>query len=67
MWQEANSCRDPDRAAAAPTIFDHAAIRIRREARVRIGLDPTQVIALAAVQELEHAHPQHSPTRPTTG
>ena len=56
MWQEANSWRDPDRAAATPTIFDHAAGRIRQEVRDRTGLDPTQVMALAAVQELEHEH-----------
>ena len=56
MWQEANSWRDPDRAAIQPTIFDHAAGRIREEVRDRSGLDPTQVIALAAVQELEREH-----------
>lgn len=53
-WQEANSWRDPERDAVPPTIFDHAAHRIRQELRDRSGLDPTQVIALAAVQELEH-------------
>ena len=56
MWQEANSWRDPDRDVAPPTIFDHAAGRIRQEVRDRTGLDPTQVLALAAVQELEHEH-----------
>ena len=56
MWQETNSWRDPDRAAIQPTIFDHAADRIRQEVRDRSGLDPTQVIALAAVQELEGEH-----------
>jgi hypothetical protein len=56
MWQQANSWRDPDRAAAAPMIFDHAAGRIRKEVRDRTGLDPTQVLALAAVQELEREH-----------
>jgi hypothetical protein len=56
MWQEANSWRDPDRAAIPPTIFDHAAGRIRQEVRDRSGLDPTQVIALAGVQELEREH-----------
>jgi hypothetical protein len=56
MWQEANSWRDPERAVATPTIFDHAAGRIRQEVRDRSGLDTTQVIALAAVQELEHEH-----------
>jgi len=56
MWQQANGWRDPDRAMATPTIFDHAAGRIRQEVRDRTGLDPTQVLALAAVQELEHKH-----------
>jgi hypothetical protein len=56
MWQDANSWRDPDRPSATPTIFDHAAHRIRQEVQDRTGLDPTQVIALAAVQELEHEH-----------
>ena len=57
MWQEANTWRDPDQpAAATPTIFDHAACRIRQEVHDRSGLDPTQVITLAAVQELEHGH-----------
>ena len=54
MWQQADSWRDPDRGA--PTIFDHAADRIREEVRDRSGLDPTQITALAAVQELEHEH-----------
>jgi hypothetical protein len=56
MWQEANTWRDPDKNTATPTIFDHAAHRIRHEVRDRSGLDPTQVIALAAVQELEREH-----------
>jgi hypothetical protein len=56
MWQEANSWRDPDRDVATPTIFDHAAGRIRQEVRDRTGLDATQVLALAAVQDLEHEH-----------
>ena len=56
MWREANSWRDPDRAVATPAIFDQAAFRIRQEVRDRTGLDPTQVIALAAVQELEREH-----------
>ncbi len=56
MWQQANSWRDPDRVAATPTIFDRAAFRIGQEVRDRAGLDPTQVVALAAVQELEHEH-----------
>jgi hypothetical protein len=56
MWQEANTWRDPDRAAIQPTIFDHAADRIRQEVRDRSGLDPTQVMTIAAVQELEREH-----------
>jgi hypothetical protein len=56
MWQETNSWRDPDRAVTTPTIFDHAAGRIRQEVRDRNGLDPAQVLALATVQELEHEH-----------
>jgi hypothetical protein len=56
MWQEANSWRDPDQAAATPTIFDHAAGRIRQEVSDRTGFDVTQVLAVAAVQELEHEH-----------
>jgi hypothetical protein len=67
MWQEANSWRDPDRAVTTPTIFDHAAGRIRQEVRDRTGLDPTQLLALAAVQELEHEHQatvgEHDPAR----
>jgi hypothetical protein len=55
MWQESNSWRDPDvPAAATPTIFDRAAYRIRQEVRERSGLDATQIVTLAAVQELEH-------------
>ncbi|MGH2910174.1 MAG: hypothetical protein ACRDK8_12860, partial [Solirubrobacteraceae bacterium] len=56
MWAEANSWQDPDRPATSPTIFDHAAGRIRQELHDRTGLDPTQMIALAAVQDLERAH-----------
>ena len=56
MWGEANSWRDPDASSAKPTIFDRAARRIREEVHDRSGLDPTQVVALAAVQELEHEH-----------
>ena len=57
MWQEASTWRDPDHpAAATPTIFDQAAHRIRQEVRDRSGLDPTQIVTLAAVQELEHEH-----------
>ena len=56
MWQEANSWRDPDQDTATPTIFDHAADRIRQEVRDRSGLDPVPSLALAAVQELEHEH-----------
>ena len=68
MWQETSSWRDPDRDVATPTIFDHAAGRIRQEVSDRTGLDPTQVLALAAVQELEHEHHaplvQHDSARP---
>jgi hypothetical protein len=56
MWQETNSWRDPDRDPATPTIFDHASGRIRQEVRDRSGLDPTQILTLAAVQELEQEH-----------
>jgi hypothetical protein len=56
MWQQANSWRDHDRDVTTPTIFDHVAARIRQEVRDRTGLDPTQLLALAAVQELEHKH-----------
>jgi hypothetical protein len=56
MWQEANSWRDPDHATIPLTIFDRAAGRIQQELHDRVGLDPTQVITLAAVQELEHEH-----------
>jgi hypothetical protein len=56
MWEEANSWRDPAASSAKPTIFDHAAHRIREEVCDRSGLDPTQVVALAAVQDLEHEH-----------
>ena len=66
MWQEANTWRDPDRAAGAtPTIFDHAAHRIRQEVRDRSGLDPTQIVTLAAVQELEHEHQATLTEQPT--
>jgi hypothetical protein len=54
MWRKANSWRDPERDVVTPTIFDHAAGRIRQEVGDRTGLDPTQVLTLAAVQELEH-------------
>jgi len=67
MWQEANTWRDPDRAAIQPTIVDHAVDRIRQEVRDRSGLDPTQILTLAAVQELEHEHQatigERDPTR----
>jgi len=56
MWAEANSWRDPDRPATSPTIFDHASGRIRQELHDRTGLDPTQLNALAAVQDLEREH-----------
>ena len=67
MWQEANTWRDPDQpAVATPTIFDHAADRIRQEVRDRSGLDPTQIITLAAVQELEHEHQAALAEQPTS-
>jgi hypothetical protein len=56
MWQEANSWRDPNQDTATPTVFDHAAHRIGQEVHDRSGLDSTQIIALAAVQELEREH-----------
>ena len=59
MWQEANTWRDPDQpAAATPTIFDHATDRIRQEVQDRSGLDPTQNVTLAAVQELQQLEHQ---------
>jgi hypothetical protein len=56
MWQEANTWRDPDHNPASPTIFDRAAHRIRQEVQDRSGLDPTQLIALAELQNLEREH-----------
>ena len=56
MWQEADSWRHLSQEVETPTLFDRAAGRIRDELRDRAGLDPTQLIALAAVQELEHEH-----------
>lgn len=56
MWQQANTWRDPDRDPTTPMIFDRAARQIRHEVRDRAGLDPTQVLALTAVQELEREH-----------
>ncbi len=56
MWQQANSWRDPDRDPATPTVFDHAATRIGKELSERAGLDATQILALATLQELEHEH-----------
>jgi hypothetical protein len=56
MWQHATSWRELDGAASTPTIFDRAAGRIRREVLDRTGLDVTQLLALAAVQELEREH-----------
>jgi hypothetical protein len=56
MWQEASSWREPDPDTATRTIFDRAVDRIGQEVRDRSGLDPTQVLALAAVQELEREH-----------
>src|SRR5450755_2461957 len=56
MWQHANSWRDPDRDASPLTLFDRAAGRISQEVEDRTGLEVTQVLALAAVQELEREH-----------
>jgi len=56
MWQEAHSWHDPEHDDATPTIFDRAAGRIQQEVRDLTGLDPTQILALAAVQDLEHEH-----------
>ncbi len=67
MWQEANSWRHPDRDPATPNVFDHAATRIGEEVSDRTGLAPTQILALASIQELEHEHqttsadPVHQP------
>lgn len=56
MWLQANAWRELDPAASTPTVFDHAAGRIRQELRERTGLDPNQILALAAIQELEYDH-----------
>ena len=56
MWQQATSWRDPEDDPATPTIFDHAAGRIGQEVGERTGLDVSQVVTLAAVQNLEHEH-----------
>ena len=56
MWQHANSWRDLDAPVSTPTIFDHAANRIGQEVRDRTGIDVTQLLTIAAVQELEHEH-----------
>ena len=70
MWQQASSWRDANRNPATPTIFDHATDRIRQEVNDRTGLDTTQVLALAAVQNLEHDHQatltEHDPARQPT-
>jgi hypothetical protein len=69
MWQQANSWRDPDRDPATPTVFDHAFTRISHEVSDRAGLDATQILALATIQELEHEHqttssdPAHQPVQ----
>lgn len=51
-----NSWRDPDpdRDPAIPTVSDHAATRIGQEVSDRAGLGPTQILALATLQGLEH-------------
>ena len=56
MWQEANTWRDAEQATDSPTVFDRAADRSGQEVRDRSGLGPSQVLALAAVQELEREH-----------
>lgn len=56
MWQQANTWRDPDRDPATPTLFDHAATRIGQEVSARAGLNATQILALASIQELEREH-----------
>jgi hypothetical protein len=56
MWQQASSWRDANPDPATPTIFDHAADRIHQEVSDRTGLDATQVLALAAVQDPGHEH-----------
>ena len=66
-WQEANTWRDPDHDVATPTIFNHAADRIREQVRDRTGLDVTQVLALAAVQEHEHQHQTTTTERDAPG
>ena len=53
MWEQANSWRDPAGRAGPQSTFDRAAGRIDDELRDRVGLDPTQLQTLAAVQELE--------------
>lgn len=56
MWQQADSWREPDAPESTPTIFEHAAGRIAQEVRERSGLDVTQILTLAAVQNLEREH-----------
>lgn len=55
-WQEANTWRAAGQNGEKPTIFDRAAGRIEQELHDRVGLDPAQLITLAAVQQLEHEH-----------
>ena len=62
-WSTTDSGNLADRE---PTIFDRAAARIRHELRDRAGLDPTQLVTLATVQDLEredHATPAHPPAQ----
>jgi hypothetical protein len=56
MWQHASSWREPEAPVSQPTIFDRTTGRIAQEVRDRAGLDVTQVLAVAAVQELEREH-----------
>ena len=66
MWQEANTWRDPDRPPARPRRSSTTPRdRIRQEVRDRTGLDPTQILTLAAVQELEHEHQATLTEQPT--
>ncbi len=63
MWEQANSWRDPAGRAGPQSTFDRAAGRIDDELRDRVGLDPTQLQTLAAVQELETDHQEAAEPR----
>jgi hypothetical protein len=64
MWQRTNSWRDSDSDVTTPTIFDHAAGRIRQELRDRAGLDPTQVLPRRRARARTRAPGNGRPTRP---